>query len=112
MNFQDRNLVCSDCNSSFVFSAQEQEMYYERRYANAPKRCPACRQARKTRQAAETANTFGANSFGARTYNPAPRQMFPAVCSECGKATTVPFEPKLDRPVYCLDCYRKVKANR
>ncbi len=108
MNFQDRTLVCSDCNNSFVFTAQEQEMYYERRYANAPKRCPTCREARKARQAAETT----VNRFGNGNYNSTPRQMFPAVCSECGKATTVPFEPKLDRPVYCLECYRKVKATR
>ena len=31
--------------------------------------------------------------------------MFPAVCSDCGKATQVPFEPRLDKPVYCSDCF-------
>jgi len=106
MEFQDRTLVCSDCHTPFVFSAAEQEMYYERRYANAPKRCPACRQARKARQSAF-------NSYENGNYSPAgPRQMFPAVCSDCGKATMVPFEPKTDRPVYCLDCYRKVRSSR
>ena len=33
------------------------------------------------------------------------RQMFDAVCAECGKPTQVPFEPKEDRPVYCSECF-------
>ncbi len=37
------------------------------------------------------------------------RQMYDAVCSECGKETKVPFQPKEGRPVYCLDCYRSKK---
>ncbi|MDP3766979.1 MAG: zinc-binding protein, partial [Dehalococcoidia bacterium] len=36
-----------------------------------------------------------------------PRQMYPAVCAECGKDTEVPFEPRGDRPVYCRDCFAK-----
>jgi CxxC-x17-CxxC domain-containing protein len=28
------------------------------------------------------------------------------VCASCGQTTTVPFEPKGDRPVYCKNCYR------
>jgi CxxC-x17-CxxC domain-containing protein len=35
---------------------------------------------------------------------------FQAICSSCGKATTVPFEPVPGRPVYCLDCLTKIKA--
>jgi len=107
MNFQDRTLACSDCNCAFIFSAQEQAMYYERRYANAPKRCPACREARKAKQAAagNPIQNNGCSSFSTR-------QMFPAVCSDCGKATTIPFEPNPERPVYCLDCYRKSRAAR
>ncbi|HOQ14389.1 MAG TPA: zinc-binding protein, partial [Bacillota bacterium] len=38
----------------------------------------------------------------------APRQMFDAVCAECGKECKVPFEPHDDRPVYCSDCFRKI----
>jgi CxxC-x17-CxxC domain-containing protein len=38
--------------------------------------------------------------------------MFPAVCAECGKDTQVPFEPRGDKPVYCSDCYRKVRSAR
>jgi len=36
-----------------------------------------------------------------------PRQMFTVTCAECGKETTVPFQPKGDRPVYCRECFDK-----
>lgn len=35
---------------------------------------------------------------------------FKAVCSSCGKETTVPFEPEEGRPVYCKDCIAKIKS--
>jgi CxxC-x17-CxxC domain-containing protein len=38
--------------------------------------------------------------------------MFAVKCSDCGKDTQVPFEPRQGRPVYCSDCYRKVKVGR
>jgi CxxC-x17-CxxC domain-containing protein len=28
-------------------------------------------------------------------------------CDDCGKETTVPFEPSEGRPVYCQSCYEK-----
>ena len=31
--------------------------------------------------------------------------MYPAVCSNCGKETTVPFQPTSGRPVLCRDCF-------
>ncbi len=31
------------------------------------------------------------------------------VCSSCAKETTVPFEPRGGRPVYCSDCYGKIE---
>ena len=109
MSFQDKTLTCSDCANSFTFSADEQEQFHTRGYTNEPKRCPDCRQARKTeRNANGGGNTYGNSGYG---YTPA-RQMFPAVCSDCGKATSVPFEPRQGRPVYCSDCYRKVRAGR
>ncbi len=33
------------------------------------------------------------------------REMFKAVCAECGKPCEVPFKPSGDRPVYCRDCF-------
>ena len=98
MSFEDKSLQCSDCGANFTFSAEEQELFQTRGYTNEPKRCPDCRQARKSQR-------YG-SSYGA------PRQMFPVVCAECGKETEVPFEPREDRPVYCRDCFRKVKPSR
>ncbi|MFC1917263.1 CxxC-x17-CxxC domain-containing protein [Chloroflexota bacterium] len=98
MSFQDKSLQCSDCSNMFTFSAEEQELFETRGYTNEPKRCPDCRQARKADR--------GSGSYGA------PRQMFPATCAECGKSTEVPFEPRGDRPVYCGDCYRKIRPAR
>ena len=29
----------------------------------------------------------------------------------CGKASKVPFQPREDRPVYCSECFAKMKEN-
>ncbi|MBN1369805.1 MAG: zinc-ribbon domain containing protein [Dehalococcoidaceae bacterium] len=108
MSFQDKTLTCSDCNASFTFSADEQEQFQSRGYTNEPKRCPECREARKAERNGN-GGSYGSNSQG--SYSSA-RQMHSAVCAECGKATTVPFEPRQGRPVYCSDCYRKVRVSR
>jgi CxxC-x17-CxxC domain-containing protein len=99
MSFEDKSLQCSDCSTTFTFSAEEQEFYQSKGYTNEPKRCPDCRQSRKSER------------YGNSGYR-SPRQMFPAVCAECGKNTEVPFEPRGDRPVYCSDCYRNVRPSR
>jgi len=41
--------------------------------------------------------------------NGGPRQMYPATCAGCGCETEVPFRPSMDRPVYCRECYTKMK---
>ena len=115
MSFQDKTLECSDCSKSFTFSIAEQEQFQSRGYTNEPKRCPECRQARKAERYGNGGNSYGngGNSYGNRgsSYTPG-RQMYPAVCADCGKATSVPFEPRQGRPVYCSDCYRKVRVSR
>jgi CxxC-x17-CxxC domain-containing protein len=108
MSFQDKTLTCSDCGNTFTFSAEEQEQFQSRGYTNEPKRCAECRQARKSERYGNGGNSYGNGSY---SYTPG-RQMFPAVCADCGKATSVPFEPRQGRPVYCSDCYRKVRASR
>ncbi|MDE5994012.1 MAG: zinc-binding protein, partial [Oscillospiraceae bacterium] len=32
------------------------------------------------------------------------------VCASCGGEAKIPFEPKDDRPVYCSDCFAKMKG--
>jgi CxxC-x17-CxxC domain-containing protein len=102
MSFEDKSIVCFDCGATFTFSASEQEFFATKGYTNEPKRCPTCRATRKESQG----NT---NSYG---YNRPVRQMYPAVCAQCGKNTEVPFEPRTGRPVYCRDCYNKVSLKR
>jgi CxxC-x17-CxxC domain-containing protein len=112
MSFQDKTLTCSDCTKSFTFSAVEQEQFQLRGYTNEPKRCPECRQARKAERYGNNGNSYSNSSYGNGGYrSKSQRQMFPAVCSDCGKETSVPFEPRQGRPVYCSDCYRKVRAS-
>lgn len=44
----------------------------------------------------------GSNFFG-------DKQMFKAVCDECGKNCEVPFRPTGDKPIYCSDCFGKTE---
>lgn len=39
-------------------------------------------------------------------------KLFHVKCDRCGRETDVPFEPKSGQPVYCRECYEKVKAER
>ena len=103
MIFQDKSIQCSDCGAIFTFSIAEKELFASKGHNYAPKRCPSCRQARKTRQYCDSANVYKSDSYNHRPR----RQMFPAVCTECGRNIRVPFEPYGDLPVYCDDCYRK-----
>ena len=101
MSFQDKSLQCSDCGATFTFNAEEQELFQSRGYTNEPKRCPSCRQARKPERYGNSGSSYRLQ-----------RQMFPVKCAQCGKDTEVPFEPRGDKPVYCSDCYRKVRISR
>ena len=47
---EDKILVCVDCGKEFVFTVGEHEFYKEKGFENEPKRCPACRKARKERR--------------------------------------------------------------
>ena len=98
MSFEDKELQCSECGAAFTFSAGEQEFFQTKGYTNEPKRCPSCREARRAQRP--------------EGENRPRRQMFPAVCAQCGKDTEVPFQPREDRPVYCSDCFSKNKPAR
>ena len=102
MSFEDKNLTCADCGATFVFSADEQEHFQSRGYTNEPKRCPECRAARKS----NSPGGAGGGGYGEK------REMFPAVCAQCGKDTQVPFKPSGVRPVYYSDCFRAMPARR
>ena len=58
-----------------------------------PQRCKSCRDARKN----ATRGT---------------REMYEATCAACGKVARVPFQPREDRPVYCSECFAKMKEEQ
>ena len=102
MGYTDKTLECVECGESFTFSASEQEFFANRGFTNEPKRCPRCRQARKEQR---YRSQGGFDGYGYRR-----REMYPAVCASCGKDTQVPFEPREGRPVYCNECYAKMRG--
>ena len=101
--YTDKTLTCRDCGASFVFTAGEQEFFASRGFTNEPGRCPECRAARN--RSRNDGGGGGGYGYGGGGYERRERQMFPAVCAQCGKDTTVPFQPRDDRPVYCSDCF-------
>jgi len=98
----DQTLTCTDCGATFTFTESEQEFYQSKGFST-PGRCPSCRAARKA--ARNSGGGYGGSSYGGGGYG-GERQMYPAVCAQCGKQTEVPFQPRGDRPVYCSDCFR------
>ena len=97
MTLSDKTLTCVECGNTFTFTAGEQEFFASRGYTNEPKRCPTCREARKS----ERRGGFGQPD----------REMHPAVCAQCGSDTMVPFRPRGDRPVYCSDCFSTMRSS-
>ncbi len=85
-----------DCSTTFVFTAGEQEFYATRGLTNEPRRCRDCRQSRRDRRY---------DDGGYRS-----RELHPATCANCGVETQVPFKPTGVRPVYCSDCFSKMRA--
>ena len=113
MSFADKTLTCRDCGTEFTFTSGEQEFYAEKGFTNEPTRCTNCRQARK--QNRNSGDSYGGGSSysgGGGGYSSGPRQMYPAVCSNCGKDTEVPFQPTTGKPVYCRECFQEQRASR
>jgi len=97
--YTDRTLNCVECGAEFTFTADDQEFHARKGYQE-PKRCPNCRQSRRSDRGG------GGGGYGGA------RQMYDAVCDNCGANTQVPFLPRQDRPVYCSDCFSKMKPAR
>ena len=70
--YEDKTLVCKDCGNEFVFTAGEQEFYAERGFTNEPKRCKACRDAKR-----------GGAPRQEREIPFQPREGRPIYCSAC-----------------------------
>ena len=131
----DRNITCIDCGTEFAFTSGEQEFYAQRGFTESPKRCVSCRTRRKAQRQSEPMGAPGGgfDSYGGGGYRSsygsggvaayagyaggypgtAPhlrerpqREMFDAVCAECGGTARVPFRPSGARPVYCSNCFQ------
>jgi len=92
LELQDKSTVCKDCGEHFLFTAGEQGFYLEKGLLNEPQRCPDCRERRRGERAAGI------------------RETSRVVCADCGEETTVPFVPRLNRPVYCNACFEKARS--
>jgi CxxC-x17-CxxC domain-containing protein len=97
--YENKTLICKDCGAPFDFTVRDQMFYAEKGFENEPQRCRDCRTARKSQRG-------GASGAGGT------REMFDAVCAQCGESTTVPFRPSGDRPVYCRTCFTAQNAVR
>jgi DNA-directed RNA polymerase subunit RPC12/RpoP len=75
-------LKCSDCGVEFVFTAGEQLFFHDKQFKNEPKRCKTC----KTKRLVSVGAIPVRQGFPSR-----PKVETTAVCSHCGKETTVPF---------------------
>ena len=113
--YNDKNLTCADCGQEFVFTASEQDFYAQRGFTE-PRRCASCRASRKAARNSDgggSSYSSGAGSYGGGGgggYERAPREMFSATCSNCGREAQVPFRPTSGKPVYCSDCFRSMRG--
>jgi len=114
--YADKALRCVACSADFVFSAEEQECDAAKGFTNEPRRCLACRQARRGSGRGETRGTesragalSGAGQGGHGDRRGGGRS-FSAVCSACGGEATLPYEPVGNRPMLCGACYDRIRA--
>ena len=119
MMYVDRTLTCVDCGVEFVHSAADQEYYTAKGFTSEPKRCASCRAYRRTTRdgsgAGAATSDGGRVAGGPRGYERSeergPREYFVAICTSCGNQAQVPFKPRMDKPVYCSDCFREIKPD-
>ena len=99
MSYTEKVLTCSYCGNEFTFGPAEQMFFAANDYTNIPRRCPDCRVGSKAEQG---------GGFGYYANYSTPRLMYPAICSDCGADTEVPFISNDGRPAYCSKCRRAV----
>ena len=91
MVLEEKSIICKDCAQAFLFSEGEQGFFLEKGLLNEPQRCPECREQRRRNRA---------------MYH----RISTVICAGCNCETTVPFVPRLNRPVYCDSCYKTERA--
>ncbi len=88
--YEDKKIVCKECQGEFVFSAGEQEFFEDKGFVNNPQRCKPCRDLRKSSVKAS-------------------REYFFTTCAKCGGEAKVPFQPRDGREVLCSECFAQEK---
>ena len=112
MSYVDRTINCVDCGVEFIHSAADQEYYVAKGFSSDPKRCASCRASRRaSRDAGYDVREIGGPRGYERGDDRVAREYFAVICSSCGNQAQVPFKPRMDRPVYCSDCFREVKPD-
>ena len=119
--YTDRTLSCVDCGIEFVHSAADQEHYAQKGFTSDPKRCASCRAYRRSTREPSAGGglpdgrpgSHDASGLqrGSQRESGGPREYFVAICTSCGNQAQVPFKPRMDKPVYCSDCFRQVKPD-
>jgi CxxC-x17-CxxC domain-containing protein len=112
VTYVDRTLSCVDCGVEFIHSAADQEYFVQKGFASDPKRCTSCRASRRAaRDGGYDVSDIGGPRGYERGDDRANREYFAVVCSSCGNQAQVPFRPRMDRPVYCSDCFRNIRPD-
>lgn len=91
MEERDERLSCRDCGEKFTFTIGEQRFFSARGFSP-PARCPACRKKRREGPRHKTQSTVV------------------AICVRCGGRARLNYVPRWDKPAYCHECYRLVRA--
>lgn len=97
--YHDQTLTCIDCNEEFFFTAGEQQFFADKGLKNAPKRCKTCKAKKNERLSQAYAQGLQHE-----------RLAVCVTCALCGTETTIPFHPTQGRPVYCRDCFLKMRG--
>jgi CxxC-x17-CxxC domain-containing protein len=112
VTYVDRPINCVDCGVEFIHSAADQEFYAQKGFVSDPKRCTSCRASRRAaREGGYDVREIGGPRGYERSDDRPNREYFAVICSSCGNQAQVPFKPRMDRPVYCSDCFRTVKPS-
>ena len=87
MSFTDKEIICRDCGTAFVWSAGEQEFFAEKGLVNTPTRCPICRKKKEVKHTFQTS--------------------YDIACAECGKKGQSPIKPPESKNILRQTCFDK-----
>lgn len=89
MEFNDKEITCRECGTSFMWTAGEQKFFADKGLVNIPSRCPICRKKRSVKHDFDT--------------------LYDITCSVCAKKAKSPFKPELPGNTICQDCFMKMR---